>query len=230
MIIVGNGMISRAFKDSSYDFSDCIIFASGVSNSKCIDPLEFDREFNTLEKTLKYDKRIIYFSTSSIYDDSLIGSSYIKHKLNIESFITTKFKDYIIYRLPNVIGLTKNKNTLFNYFSDSILNERSVSLYKKSTRYILDIDDLVKYVFLTKHTSNSVINLNFNIPYKVTEIWQEVEKALNKKGISTLLNIGNDYKIDNSLFIKEIGENEIPELNDRSYLQKTIQKYLINND
>tara|TARA_B100000795_G_C22706742_1_gene401857 strand:- start:96 stop:788 length:693 start_codon:yes stop_codon:yes gene_type:complete len=230
MIIVGNGMISRAFKDSSYDFSDCIIFASGVSNSKCIDPLEFDREFNTLEKTLKYDKRIIYFSTSSIYDDSLIGSSYIKHKLNIESFITTKFKDYIIYRLPNVIGLTKNKNTLFNYFSDSILNERSVSLYKKSTRYILDIDDLVKYVFLTKNTSNSVINLNFNIPYKVTEIWQEVEKALNKKGISTLLNIGNDYKIDNSLFIKEIGENEIPELNDRSYLQKTIQKYLINND
>ena len=86
----------------------------------------------------------------------------------------------------------------------------------------------MKYVFLTKNTLNSVINLNFNIQYKVTEIWQEVEKALNIKGISTLLDLGNDYKIDNSLFIKEIGENEITELNDRNYLQKTIQKYLIN--
>ena len=228
MIIVGNGMISKAFKDSNYDFSGCIIFASGVSNSKCIDPLEFDREFNTLEKTLKYDKRLIYFSTSSMYDNSLFGSSYIKHKLNIESFITTNFKDYIIYRLPNVIGVTKNKNTLINYFSDSIQNERPVSLYEKSTRYIFDVDDLVKYVFLTKNTLNSVINLNFNIQYKVTEIWQEVEKALNIKGISTLLDLGNDYKIDNSLFIKEMGENEISELNDRKYLQKTIQKYLIN--
>ena len=228
MIIVGNGMISRAFKDSSYDFSDCIIFASGVSNSKCIDPLEFDREFNTLEKTLKYDKRLIYFSTSSMYDDSLNGSCYIEHKLNIESFITTKFKDYIIYRLPNVIGLTKNKNTLINYFSDSIQNEREVSIYEKSTRYIFDVDDMVKYVFLTKNKLNSVINLNFNIRYKVSEIWQEVEKALKIKGKFTLLNLGNDYKIDNSLFIKTIGENKIPELNDVSYLQKTIKKYLIN--
>ena len=228
MIIVGNGMISRAFKDSSYDFSDCIIFASGVSNSKCIDPLEFDREFNTLQKTLKYDKRLIYFSTSSMYDDSLYGSCYVKHKLNIESFITTKFKDYIIYRLPNVIGLTKNKNTLINYFSDSIQNEREVSIYEKSTRYIFDVDDMVKYVFLTKNKLNSVINLNFNIRYKVSEIWQEVEKALKIKGKFTLLNLGNDYKIDNSLFIKAIGENKIPELNDVSYLQKTIQKYLIN--
>ena len=128
--------------------------------------------------------------------------------------------------LNNVV--TKNKNTLINYFSDSIQNERPVSLYEKSTRYIFDVDDLVKYVFLTKNTLNSVINLNFNIQYKVTEIWQEVEKALNIKGISTLLDLGNDYKIDNSLFIKEIGENEVPELNDRNYLQKTIQKYLIN--
>ena len=73
-----------------------------------------------------------------------------------------------------------------------------------------------------------MINLNFNIRYKVSEIWQEVEKALNIKGKSTLLNLGNDYKIDNSLFIKTIGENKIPELNDVSYLQKTIKKYLIN--
>ena len=220
-------MLAKAFNKLNNKLPDCVIFASGVSNSKCDDPLEFNREFNLLKNALKYNKRLIYFSTSSIYDSSLNLSSYVEHKLKIENFITLHFKDYIIYRLPNVIGITKNKNTLINYFVESILKGTNVNLYKYSTRYIIDVDDVVNYVYLTKSISNSIINLNFNINYKILDIWQEVENVLGKKGESRIIEAGCDYKIDNSLFISKLRGVEIPELNDKGYLRRILNKYII---
>lgn len=226
MIIIGNGMLAKAFSKLNNKLPDCVVFASGVSNSKCEDPLEFNREFNLLKNALKYNKRLIYFSTCSIYDSSLNLSPYIDHKLKIENFITVNFKDYIIYRLPNLIGITKNKNTLINCFIESILKGTTLNLYKDSTRYIIDVDDVVNYVYLTKSISNSIINLNFNINYKVLDIWQEVENVLGKKGKSRIIEAGYDYKVDNSLFISKLRGIEIPELNDKDYFRKTINKYI----
>lgn len=219
-------MLAKAFSKLNNKLPDCVVFASGVSNSKCDDPLEFSRELNLLKNTLKYNKRLIYFSTSSIYDSNLNLSSYVNHKLKMEKFITLQFKDYVIYRLPNVIGITKNKNTLINYFVESILKGTTVNLYKYSTRYILDVDDVVKYVHLTKNISNSIINLNFNINYKVIDIWQKVENVLGKKGKSRIIEAGCDYKVDNSMLISKLREVEIPELNDKDYLCRIINKYL----
>jgi nucleoside-diphosphate-sugar epimerase len=88
------------------------------------------------------------------------------------------------------------------------------------------VDDVVNYVYLTKSISNSIINLNFNINYKVLDIWQEVENVLGKKGKSRIIDAGYDYKVDNSLFISKLREVEIPELNDKDYLRRTINKYI----
>jgi hypothetical protein len=224
-MIIGRGMIANAFNNIKNDFSNYILFASGVSNSRCKDPIEFEKEFSLLKNTLKFNKRLIYFSTSSIFDPSLDSSLYVKHKLRVESFIEKNFKEYIIYRLPNVVGNTKNKNTLINNFVDSILSKNHVNLHKFSSRYIIDVDDVVNYVLLTKHVSSCVININFNIKYKITEIWKEVEKVLAKKGNATVVNLGGEYKVDNSLFISKMGDIEIPELNQDNYLSKTLQKY-----
>jgi nucleoside-diphosphate-sugar epimerase len=225
-MIIGRGMIAKAFGDSNNQLSDCILFASGVSNSRCEDLIEFERELSLLKSTLKYNKRLIYFSTSSIFDPNLESSSYIKHKLHIESFIEGHFNEYIIYRLPNVVGKTKNKNTLINNFADAILTGTSVKLFKNSTRYIIDVDDVVNYVLLTKNTSNCIINLNFNINYSITKIWKEIELVLEKKGKALVIDQGSKYKIDNSLLISKLGNIEIPELNEVFYLRKTLQKYL----
>ena len=226
-MIIGRGMIAKAFGVSNNQLSNCILFASGVSNSKCDDPIEFEKELSLLKSTLKYNKRLIYFSTSSIFDPNLESSSYVKHKLQIESFIKGHFKEYIIYRLPNVVGKTKNKNTLINNFSDAILTGTTVRLFKNSTRYIIDVDDVVNYVHLTKNMSNCIVNLNFNINYTITEIWKEIELVLDKKGQAIVIDQGSEYKIDNSLFICELGEIEIPELNEVNYIRKTLQKYLL---
>lgn len=225
-MIIGSGMIASSFSNLNYDFSDCILFASGVSNSKCKDPAEFEREYSLLKSTLKFNKRLIYFSTSSVFDPSLESSFYVRHKLRIESFINQNFKDYVIYRLPNIIGKTNNKNTLINYFSEAIHTGLLVKIFNNSTRYILDVDDVVKYVLLTKKkASNCIINLNFNINYTVPEIWKELEFVLTKKGKAMVSDQGVEYKVDNSLFISIMGQIEVPELNDVNYLSKTIQKY-----
>ena len=225
-MIVGNGMIATAFKNIDYDLSDYILFASGVSNSKCRDFGEFNREFLTLKNTLDNNKTLIYFSTSSVFDPGLQNSEYVKHKLILEKYIQENFKNYIIYRLPNVIGKTVNPNTMINYFSNAIWSNSTVNIFRNSTRYIIDIDDVIKYVLLTKGITNSIINLNFNIKYYVIDIWKEIEILLNKKGKSILINKGIDYDVDNSLFTKVLGEINIPDLNNENYLIKVLKKHL----
>jgi nucleoside-diphosphate-sugar epimerase len=224
-MIIGKGMVASAFIGSEVALEN-LIFASGVSNSQCKDPAEFEKEFLLLKKALNFKKKIIYFSTSSICDKELVDSHYINHKLNMENFIAKNFSEYLIYRLPNVIGNTKNKNTLINNFADSILKNSTVKLFKNSTRYIIDVDDVVNYVCLTSYLSNSIINLNFNIKYSITEIWNEIQDAIGVRGKSIELDFGKSYNVDNSFFINELKENNIPELNDQYYLKRILNKYL----
>ena len=221
-------MIANAFSNSKYNIPKSLIFASGVSNSKSNDDREFEREIRLLKNYLNNDERLIYFSTSSIYDNYLKSSPYVKHKLFVENFITSNFKNFIIYRLPNVIGKTKNKNTMINFFKECIINKKPVNLDKNSRRYIIDVDDVVKYVYLTQGFQNCIFNINFNINYSIVEIWSEIENALNKKGKFKIIQSGMFYKVDNSFFVDCLGESNIAEINDKDYLKKTVKKYFFN--
>ena len=62
-MIIGNGLIANSFLDS--DLNNIIIFASGVSNSKEENLLEFDREKKLLLRIIyeNFNKKIVYFST-----------------------------------------------------------------------------------------------------------------------------------------------------------------------
>ena len=108
-MVEGSGLLANTFR-SFKDNSDVIIFASGVSNSGCIDSVQFKRELNLVSKYKTSKKLFVYFSTSSIEDPFLKGSLYIKHKLEIEFYIKANFQRYLIVRLPNVVGKTKNQN------------------------------------------------------------------------------------------------------------------------
>ena len=48
--VIGNGFIANHFKDFK-NYKTIIIFASGISNSKCKSERQFIREFNLLKKT-----------------------------------------------------------------------------------------------------------------------------------------------------------------------------------
>ena len=144
VVVIGSGMIAGAMRNVS-GWDNDVVFSSGVSNSGEKNEDSYVREIillnNQLEK-LDQSSFIVYFSTTSIYDTAKTGNPYILHKLNVESILRSSNKNYIILRLPNLVGLSTNPNTLTNYFADRIRSGKEVSLNRYAIRHLIDVDDL----------------------------------------------------------------------------------------
>ncbi|MBK8496714.1 MAG: hypothetical protein IPL50_18285 [Chitinophagaceae bacterium] len=115
-MVIGNGMIAKAF-ESYRDEEGFIIFASGVSDSVNVNTEAFEREIKLIKNTIEThkDKLLVYFSTCSIYDDSMQDSAYVQHKIKAEKIIMEHYAPFIIFRLTNPIGKTQNTRTLVNF-------------------------------------------------------------------------------------------------------------------
>lgn len=224
-MIIGNGLIANAFKHIEYKYDDYIIFASGVSNSRINSKIETERELDLIKKHLDYDKKFIYFSTTSVNDKSLSKSLYIQHKLFIEEFIKLNFKNYIIYRLPIVVGKSNNPNTLTNFINYSILNKNTIQVYNNACRYLIDINDVVKYVNLTLHLNKEIININLNNKIYIKDLIDIFEQVLKEKSNISTLDKGDCYTLDNSKL-----KAYIKDFDTSSYNYNLINKYYgVNN-
>ena len=95
-MIVGDGLIARAFKDSKLNYDDYIIFASGVSNSNETNINEFIREKKLLINILNQypEKKIIYFN--SVLSETKSNDYYI-HKCRMVDII--KISNNIINKI-----------------------------------------------------------------------------------------------------------------------------------
>lgn len=62
----------------------------------------------------------------------------------MENLVKNNFKKFIIIRLPEIIGLSLNKNNLINFLYSKIKNNKKFTLYFNSKRNILDINDAIK--------------------------------------------------------------------------------------
>lgn len=208
-MVIGNGMLAQAFKHYA-DNDDIIIFASGVSNSREQDDASFSREYDLMKTYAQTDKKFIYFSTCSIFDRSLKDSDYIKHKLAMENYIQCHFAHYIIFRLPIVIGNSKNQNTFFNSFKNKISNKEKLTIYKNATRNIIDVDDLACILpdFINnKDCDKRVINVLFNNKATVLCLVNIMEDVLKIKVEKDFANDGYDYDVDNSYFMDYVDKN-----------------------
>lgn len=222
-MVVGNGMIAHAF--SIYkDDEEIVIYASGVSNSKEDNNYAYQREFELLKEFVG-SKKLVYFSTISIFDKSLKESKYINHKLKIENFIKENFKNYLIFRLPNVVGKSGNPNTSFNYFKNKIVNNEEFDIQKNATRYFIDVEDLSKIlpIIISKET-NKIINTCFNNKLYVTQMICFFEELLQIEAKKSIIEEGEDYTIDNSYFMNIMEYNNF-EIN-KDYNKNLIKKYL----
>jgi len=226
VMVVGNGLLASTFK-SFEDKDSVIIFASGVSNSKCVDESEFEREFKLLELYKNKKMLLVYFSTSSIEDPYLSKSQYIKHKINIEQFIKTNFDKYLIVRLPNVVGKTKNPNTLTNFIFNCIVENKEMNIQLNASRYLIDIDDIFSYlekVILNEPELNSTINLLVAEKLPVLDIVEAFEKHLNKQINKNILsNQGGDYLLEIDSIFNKYGFNEL--VRGDVYLNSLLVKY-----
>ena len=211
-MIIGSGLIARGFVESCFDHENFLFFASGVSNSKEVDPKAFSRERQLLINSISSHKILIYFSTCSIYDPELINTPYVQHKILMEQIIANKFKqtDYAIFRLPQVVGNTKNANTIISFLYEKIMKGEMIDIWENAKRYLIDIDDVVAIVsYMLCESSGKFINKTTDIspPYStsIIEIVDIFELILQKKTKVNILNKGSNYLI-NAIETKEVAK------------------------
>lgn len=226
-MVIGNGMIANRFDNYRQD-KDVIIFASGVSNSRETKKENFDRELTLLENVIKENPgtRLVYYSTCSVADEEREQSPYILHKKNIEQFVISEVKNYHIFRVPNVAGLSNNPYTLLNFLIFNILGKKPVTIWKNAERNIIGIDDLyslANYIIKENFFKNSIINLANPFNYSMIEILEAVETHLQKKAIATYEEKGTKQFIDVSNISKLIQDLSI-NFNDE-YLSRLLNKY-----
>jgi nucleoside-diphosphate-sugar epimerase len=224
-MIIGNGLVAKGF--AVYQKKEnVIIFASGVSNSKEQRKKEFEREFNLL-KNLKVDNEtLVYFSTCSIFDETIKNTPYVLHKKEIENYISKKFKNYIIFRLPTLLGKTSNPNTLFNFFYNKIKSGQNIPIYKNAYRYLIDIDDISKLlpqIIDDKKNWRKKINVVFKKPISTLNIIKVIMKELNLSANLELFDLGEKFVIDNKDFIQLIDPNKYRIESD--YNSNVLKKY-----
>lgn len=226
-MVIGNGMIANVFKDYKEN-DNYVIFASGVSDSTNINESSFEREEKLLNEltTIYKEKVIIYFSTCSIYDNQRKGNPYVLHKLKMEEIIISKNINYLIFRVSNPIGFTRNTSTFFNYFIDKINKDEEFEVWNNSFRNIIDIDDMYKicnYIINEKKYINSTINIANPENYKIQTIIAGIEKYFNKKSKFNIIDKGSEPIIDTTISkdVLNILKVEIKE----EYIEEILSKY-----
>jgi len=199
-MVIGKGMMAKVF--SVYETSrNIMIFASGVSDSQEKSEIAFKREEDLLRKCLATAGGMIfiYFSTCSIYDQSLKENPYVQHKIKMEEIIKGNAKKYLIFRLPQVVGKTTN-NTLINFLYNMVKSGQQFEVWTRAYRNLLDCEDAFKicsYIIDKKLFLNRTVNIASPIMLPAPMIVELIEKILDKKGNYVLVDKGgNAYTID----------------------------------
>lgn len=226
-MIIGNGMLARAFEDLYKNDDSHIVFASGVSNSNEKLDKNFKREEMLLINTLSESKgkTIIYFSTCSVYDSSLANSLYIYHKLHMERIIREKATSYMIIRLPQVIGITSSP-TIVNFIFNKINNGEKFSIFNRTVRNFVDVEDIskiVNYLIKNRLFLNNIINLASTQYTSIYQVVLYLEKIIGKRAVYDIEDKGSKYFIDVSNLLDIYKELDI-KFNEH-YMEKVINKY-----
>jgi len=228
-MIIGSGFIANSFMHLYQNDASVSIFASGTSNSSNTNPHDFNREYHLIEKILNDDcanSKLVYFSTCSVLNQNISEiTPYIKHKINMEKFISTH-PNFLIIRLPNIAGRSLNQNTLLNFLCSKIKRQEIFDLWLDAYRNIIDIDDVIK---LSKKVieSNSFENTSINIAnpnnYQITKVVKEMETVIGKSAIYKDIKKGSKYEIDTQPIKSLITSLKIDFGTD--YLGSTLLKY-----
>lgn len=161
-MIIGHGDLASALTDRP----DVTWFASGVSNSKCTDVGEYEREVMLLINQPR-DKHLVYFSSLCVYTSNTV---YAAHKKVMEAHVRQLFTSYTIVRLGNIDWGT-NPNTLINY-----LKAHPEAEIQNVYRHIVSLDEFKYWMNLIPVGARN----EMNVPGRMVFV-PDLVKALNRK-------------------------------------------------
>ena len=229
---MGNGLIATNMKHY-LDDNRFLIFASGVSNSSEVSQSAFDRERSLVEEHLaianKKKMLFIYFSSCALVDASHLSIPYYRHKFEIEQLIKQEADNFIIFRLPQLIGKSDNKNTLINYLVDKVKTGEHFELWKHATRYLIEINDLkiiLDALLFEKTLLNQTIDVANPYRYRVEEIVNIIAKYMHTKANYVLVDKKDSYELDLEWFLTVCDKKRLNISFGYEYLYKNLQNII----
>lgn len=228
-IIVGNGLVGGACRRLGAERLKGVFFASGVSDSSCVDAKQFMRERSLLEHCLQRYQKLpfVYFSSASVYDESIKrNSAYVHHKLQMERLVSGR-PPFLICRVTQLIGKSSNRQTIFSHFHDSIVNRKHVRVQRSARRNFIDVDDMVRMMleaFRAGEDRNQAVDigsLRYDSPKRLLEL---LGARLGIEPIFDVVDGGGSFDINPSIatrFSEQLGISF-----DEQYLPAVIAKYV----
>jgi nucleoside-diphosphate-sugar epimerase len=227
-MLIGSGLLARAFSAHYSGRNEVCIYAAGVSNSSCTDTAEFHRERTRLGEALRQTKladAFVYFGTCSVSDPEAEGTPYVQHKLAMERLVS-EHPRFIILRLPQVAGRTPNPHTLLNFLYARISRSESFQLWSRARRNIIDVADVAAistYLIDDQRLRNTTVSVANPASYPMPKIVEAMERAVGKSAIYDLVERGSSYPIDVQAILPYLGPAGVRFGND--YLEQVTEKY-----
>ena len=224
-MVVGGGLLASAFADVFARRSDIVIFASGVSNSQERDAAAFKRERNLLETVQSENRKIVYFSTCSLFDPELEHAPYVVHKREMEALVRQASR-YAIFRLPQIVGKTPNAKTLTNFIHTKILLGERFDVWRHAKRNLIDVSDvalIAKFLLNNEHFENQTANIACPTSTSIVELIKTLELILGQHAHYCLVDAGGSYEIDTELAARVAMQVGIRF--DESYAERVMRKY-----
>lgn len=228
--IIGNGMLARAFASSILGQADAVVYASGVSNSDCVDIAQFERERRLLSASLEdapVNAWFIYFGTCSVYDPDAQKKAYVRHKLEMEAIVLSHARGQVI-RLPQIAGPQAPPSTLIAYLVAKVRSGEQIQVWQDSVRNIIDVEDVVKIVSTLasqRFLDMKVINVANPVSISVMDLVRTIESCLHISPRVELVKKGCPYDIDISA-LSGVFESAGVEFGP-NYLVNALKKYYL---
>lgn len=227
-MIVGSGLIARAFAVHQDALAGTCVYAAGVSNSSCNDLREFERERQRMLAAIadvSAEDLFLYFSTCSIDDPAAQGSAYVLHKKAMEKLVAER-KRHLILRLPQLAGATPNPHTLLNYLYARIVRSERFTIWTGATRNIIDVDDVASIatdLVVAEKACGETINIANSENSSIFDIVRSMESVLGHRAIFDIIDRGASYAIAVDRIQAALRRCRIAFSGD--YLLRTIGKY-----
>lgn len=199
-MIVGKGLLARAFAPLYSGSEGITIFASGVSNSQETRPEAFAREAGMLEDALaKRPDQLAYFSSCGVASAGESPSPYMAHKRHMEQRVLST-PGGIVFRLPQVVGRTDNPHTLTNYLHAHVMAGTPFVVWKRAERNLIDVDHVVAIVreILSRGlVVREPIAIAATQSLSAEALVHTFEQVLTKRAIYEVVDAGTPLPIDN---------------------------------
>jgi nucleoside-diphosphate-sugar epimerase len=227
-MIVGSGLVARAFGGAFAAAEDVLVYAAGVSNSLCTDPREFDRERARLDAALAdagMARTFIYCSTCSVSDPESNNTPYVRHKLAMEA-LARRHAGYLVLRLPQLAGQTPNPHTLLNYLYARIARGERFAIWDHARRNIIDVEDVVRITELLvrrEQARRETIAVANATDYDLRQIVRALEIATGKDALFDVLPRGGAYHVDITRIRPLLAPAGVSF--DETYLERVLRKY-----